>query len=145
MLHQRQSLFGLFRCCAAAGVCSLLVRPPLSHLLVLISIETGPGAVSHIHTLAINQQVRPGSIPTHTGHTDEHKDHTHTYSHSPPTTTHPGAALHFIPSPPVVSVDRTCSPRYCSMKSGDLLFIFFCPSASKLMRSLLPCGTVEQH
>lgn len=59
-------------------VCSLLVQPPLSHLLPLISMETGPGAFSHIHTLAINQQVRPGSIPTHTHHTDENKAHTHT-------------------------------------------------------------------
>lgn len=41
-------------------------------------METGPGAFSHIHTLAINQQVRPGSIPTHTHSTDENKDHTHT-------------------------------------------------------------------
>lgn len=41
-------------------------------------METGPGAFSHIHTLAINQQVRPGSIPTHPHHTDENKDHTHT-------------------------------------------------------------------
>lgn len=41
-------------------------------------METGPGAFSHIHTLAINQQVRPRSIPTHTHHADENKDHTHT-------------------------------------------------------------------
>lgn len=79
-LHQ--GLFGLSKLYGCWCVCSLLVQPPLSHLLLLISMETGPGAFSHIHTLAINQQVRPGSIPTHTHHTDEDKDHTHRNIHT---------------------------------------------------------------
>lgn len=71
-------VFFFFKLYGCWCVCSLLVQPPLSHLLLLISMETGPGAFSHIHTLAINQQVRPGSIPTHTHRTDENKEHTHT-------------------------------------------------------------------
>ncbi len=74
----QEGLFGLFRLYGCWCVCSLLLWPPLSHLLPLISMETGPGAFSHIHTLPINQQVRPGSIPTHTHHTDENKAHTQT-------------------------------------------------------------------
>lgn len=71
-----------FKLCGCGCVCSLLLQPPLSHLLLLISMETGPGVFSHIHTLAINQQVRPRSIPTHTHHSDEHKEHTHTETRS---------------------------------------------------------------
>lgn len=68
---------GPFKLCGCWCVCSLLLQPPLSHLPLLISMETGPGVFSHIRTLAINQQVRPRAIPTHTHHSGEHKEHTH--------------------------------------------------------------------
>lgn len=75
---------------------------PLSHLLLLISMETGPGAFSHIHTLAINQQVRPGSIPTHTHRADENKDHTNTHSH-----THRGSNHRNIPEQTLIDPNHT--------------------------------------
>lgn len=66
-----------FKLCGCWCVCSLLAQPPLFHLLLLISMETGLGVFSHICTLAINQQVRLRSIPTHTHHMEENKEHTH--------------------------------------------------------------------
>lgn len=74
-----------FFSCSAAGVfvhccSSVSLFPSLSHLLLLISMETGPGAFSHIHTLAINQQVRPGSIPTHTHHRRKQRPYTRSAS-----------------------------------------------------------------
>lgn len=99
-------------------VCSLLVQPPLSHLLLLISMETGPGAFSHIHTLAINQQVRPGSIPTHTHYTDENKDHTHTHTQTQSLITEISqSTLYWISTTPLVLVDQTWQPYFLSIKA----------------------------
>ena len=102
--YSQQEGLSVFLSCTAAGVfvhCWSGLLSPICRLL--ISMETGPGAFSHIHTLAINQQVRPGSIPTHTHHTHENKEHTHTdtvASHRK----HPGA--HFSSSRPHLSSQR---------------------------------------
>lgn len=119
-------------------VCSLLVQPPLSHLPLLISMETGPGAFSHIHTLAINQQVRPGSIPTHTHHTHENKDYTDT------TPNHRN-----IPEHTLLHLDHSSC-----LRGSDLATQFFSPSNLTIYWHLncfifkwwlLPRGTVSEH
>lgn len=114
-------------------VCSLLVQPPLSHLLLLISMETGPGVFSHIRTLAINQQVRPGSIPTHPHRSDEHKGHTHTHTHTE--LNHRNIQSSLAGSPPHLSSQwiTPASPYFCLSKptafsdvSIVASFFFFC-------------------